>query len=183
MAKEQTANSADVVMQAEISFIGAIGGIHVAIQEDDLRHFLNPGELAQLIGDLQKRYTDLIMARIARGATLEPGPNRLENYTSVPIPTPINPSVQPQTTSKPATQTMSKRRTLIVWGWIVVVVALGICPPWATRSGYPLGYRLIFLPPHQAAFIDQSRLCVQWILTSVVGIGMMFAWPSRKEQI
>jgi hypothetical protein len=73
---------------------------------------------------------------------------------------------------------MATRHKLVVWGWIAVVVAAGIYPPWAQR-GYPAGYHLLFAPPNGSLHVDQSRLAVEWIIATVIAAGLYFVWPTR----
>lgn len=77
---------------------------------------------------------------------------------------------------------MSIRQRFIIWGWIAVVVAAGVYPPWEQRA-YPSGYHLIFAPPRgQAIHVDQSRLTVEWIICTVVAAGLYFAWPLARTR-
>jgi hypothetical protein len=73
---------------------------------------------------------------------------------------------------------MTTRHRLVIWGWISIVVAAGIYPPWA-RRGSPAGYHLLFAPPNQSLHVDQPRLVVEWIMATVVAAGLYFVWPAR----
>jgi hypothetical protein len=78
---------------------------------------------------------------------------------------------------------MAARDRFIIWGWIAVVVAAGIFPPWDQR-GYPEGYHLIFSPPRNrgAIHVDQSRLMIEWIIVTAIVAGLRFAWPVGKPE-
>lgn len=78
---------------------------------------------------------------------------------------------------------MSIRRIRIVWGLIGTLVATGLCPPWSyTSRDQPAGYFLIFLQPHQPVHVDLTRLVVEWVVLSVVAIGLYFAWPFGSRE-
>ncbi len=77
---------------------------------------------------------------------------------------------------------LTHRRLLIIWVWLAAFVAMGIFPPWTTRSGYTRGYGFIFSPPNQAVHLDQSRLVVQWMIITLIAGVLYFVWPSPKNQ-
>jgi len=77
---------------------------------------------------------------------------------------------------------MERRQQIVVWIWIAAVVAAGLFPPWTDR-GLSEGYHSLFGPPHSRMHIDQSRLMLEWLLTSVLAAGTVFAWPERGRSL
>ena len=88
-----------------------------------------------------------------------------------------------------------KQRKLIIVG-IVVVVLMGLFPPWAYTYSYntkyskePAGYGFILDPPMKKRFspahgieLDITRLSVQWIITLLAtGLGVFLATTTKKE--
>jgi hypothetical protein len=65
---------------------------------------------------------------------------------------------------------MTLRQRIIVWVWIVAIVALGIYPPWEFRNGPPSRYYLLFAPPIGVGRIevDTSRLVIEWLITTAI---------------
>ena len=76
----------------------------------------------------------------------------------------------------------------------VVVVAMGLFPPWLAFStsasrgvditGYPAvyakGYSPLFLPPEgPGVFVDLSRLLVQWVIVAAVTLGLVVTYNTR----
>jgi len=62
-----------------------------------------------------------------------------------------------------------------------VFVAAGVFAPWAQR-GSPAGYHFIFAHPSRAIHVDHSRLFVEWIIATVIGVGFYFAAPGRTRK-
>lgn len=99
---------------------------------------------------------------------------------------------------------MDTRRKAILWATALLIVAAGLYAPWrfTYKSHQPEGYHWIFLPPRQEVpqpeglpewwrkasppkteplpvEIDLSRLSVEWVIVSVLGAALFFAWPIR----
>jgi hypothetical protein len=74
---------------------------------------------------------------------------------------------------------LNTRQLASLWGGILVIVIMGIVPPWreGSPSGNPLPYAPIFNPPSlQAASgitVDYARLSVQWLITLAITGGLL----------
>lgn len=167
---EPGAGNGDVITQADIGFMQTLASIHGMIVDNDQRGWMIPGDMAGIFDGTQKEYSDLLAARIARGAAIERGKLRMEDYT------------RPDSHEKLVSKTekggwsMNKR---VVWLWVAVIVAAGIFPPWERHGGYPAGYHLLFSPPldRGAIQISQTRLFIEWLLATVVAAGFQFVGP------
>src|SRR5262245_20208755 len=85
---------------------------------------------------------------------------------------------------------MTDRAMRSLWVGIAIVVLMGLFPPWVesrTSSSslphtgytafYSRGYSFLFAPPteNSAAFIDLSRLMVQWVIVAAITLGLVAA--------
>jgi hypothetical protein len=68
---------------------------------------------------------------------------------------------------------MNRKQTITLWAGIVVVVLMGVFPPWLYRSGL-IGttYGFLFLPPIYCT-LDVGRLLIQWAMVVIVVGGLI----------
>jgi hypothetical protein len=80
---------------------------------------------------------------------------------------------------------MPESRKRIIGVTILVIILMGIVPPWTVLGGpgssypgvtFPLGYHPIFMAPIIGA-IDVSRLVLQWILAIAIGGATIYLYP------
>src|SRR5215207_2477989 len=85
---------------------------------------------------------------------------------------------------------MTDRAMRALWVGIAIIVLMGLFPPWiesrTSSSSNPMtgytafysrGYSFFFTPPTEsfAAFIDLSRLVVQWGIVAAITVGVVMA--------
>lgn len=93
------------------------------------------------------------------------------------------------------------RKNLALWLGILVIVGMGIYPPWkmtfsvsqsdgSMKTVRPFGYAPLWQPPSQPGekewaywgrSIDYNRLGLQWGLVALVTAGLMYTLPRRSE--
>lgn len=96
-------------------------------------------------------------------------------------------------------QINEKQKKIIVIG-VVVIILMAIFPPWTHTYRYktaysnePAGYRFIFYPPDKKSKVnsmahgielDITRLCVQWIIFSMVtGLGVFLSSKPKDNKL
>jgi hypothetical protein len=83
-----------------------------------------------------------------------------------------------------------RQRTILTVG-IVVIILMGLFPPWTHSFGdesvlikRPAGYAFIAAAPHlgYGVALDISRLCVQWIVVLLAtGLGVFLSGRSNRD--
>lgn len=85
---------------------------------------------------------------------------------------------------------MNGRQRMVLWVGLLVIVAMGIYPPWTFRYGaIRLGrrYALITEPPSYGSFpgplatLDANRLGVEWAAVVVISASLMYIWRDHKK--
>lgn len=78
------------------------------------------------------------------------------------------------------------RRILVIWATILMLVGLGLYPPWITVWGSvgqmrrTAGYHLLFNPPSEEALqMDVARLLLEWVLVLALASGFLWAAPPK----
>jgi hypothetical protein len=80
---------------------------------------------------------------------------------------------------------MSRIQKLIVLSGLIVVVAMGLYPPWVIiyqGSSIPKGYSFLSAPPHHFAQIDASQLMIQWLGVCIITTGLALIFRQRIER-
>jgi len=88
------------------------------------------------------------------------------------------------------------RKNFALWLGILVIVVMGIIPPWkmtvsvsqsdaSINKVIPSMYQPLWDPPdppnvYYSRSIDFSRLCIQWGLVALVTAGLMYTLPKRS---
>jgi hypothetical protein len=75
---------------------------------------------------------------------------------------------------------LTRHQRRLVWVWIVLVVGMGIYPPWTNRGGYTAGYAPLFSTGFHS--VDFGRLMVEWIVATVVVAGLYIAGPTTRRK-
>jgi hypothetical protein len=92
------------------------------------------------------------------------------------------------------------KQTIVLWIGLAVILLMGIFPPWvrtfsvkASYSEKNAGYKFILTPPQpvpeESGFghdffgikLDVCRLCVQWVVVSVVTGGLILTFRDKKK--
>ena len=85
---------------------------------------------------------------------------------------------------------MNSRQRMVLWIGLLVIVVMGVYPPWAFRYGEIwLGrrYALITKPPSYGSFsgplatLDANQLGIQWAAVVMIGAGLMYIWRDHKK--
>ncbi len=87
-------------------------------------------------------------------------------------------------------ETMNSRQRMVLWVGLLVIVAMGIYPPWIFRYGdIRLGrrYALITEPPSYGDFpgplatLDANQLGIEWGAVVVISASLMYIWRDHKK--
>jgi len=79
---------------------------------------------------------------------------------------------------------------MVLWMGLLVIVVMGVYPPWAFRYGeIRLGHRyaLITEPPSYGSFsgpqtsLDANQLGIQWAAVVVISAGLIYIWRDHKK--
>lgn len=103
------------------------------------------------------------------------------------------------------TLTMNKKQIIVLWIGIIVIVLMGLFPPWTLNGeaasvflvslrdstsirqyDFPM-YRFILTPPKtlNVAFllrIDFNRLLLQWIMVAVITAGFVVSFKEKSRK-
>ncbi len=89
---------------------------------------------------------------------------------------------------------MSQKQKIVLWTGIIVIVAMGIFPPWLyTQARYVevqtnAGHHFLLNPPlpqdrvGYGIRLDTSRLFVQWVIVAVVTVGLIISFQDKKPK-
>jgi hypothetical protein len=83
---------------------------------------------------------------------------------------------------------MNRKQIICLWIGIIIIVLMGIFPPWSAYKGdgecYLLHKFILFQPAEKniPARIDTGHLFVQWIMVAVVTGGLIFTFRDKKEK-
>lgn len=95
---------------------------------------------------------------------------------------------------------MNKKQLICLWSGIIVIVMMGIFPPWflplnvgRLQSRRDVGYKFILTPVEievppavdtspVVASIDITRLCVQWVIVTVITGGFIVTFRDKKDR-
>ena len=86
---------------------------------------------------------------------------------------------------------MNKKQKICLWIWIIVIVLMGLFPPWHTQipqrgTQKPFGYAFISAPPEVElgvySTLNIPLLMVQWFLVSVVTGGLIYTFKDKKPK-
>lgn len=78
----------------------------------------------------------------------------------------------------------AKQRGILIAG-VILVLLIGLFPPWTYVLGMPLGVHFIFAPPQTEGIIqiDAYRLKIEYITLALVIGGLFFiARPLKREE-
>ncbi len=93
---------------------------------------------------------------------------------------------------------MNKKQLACLWIGIIVIVLMGLFPPWIIPSSsegikYRIdrGYKILFSPVEiqipktevafSAATLDMHRLCIQWFMVAVITGGLVCTFKNRPK--
>jgi len=85
---------------------------------------------------------------------------------------------------------MNSQQRMVLWMGLLVIVVMGVYPPWAFRYGEIwLGrrYALITEPPSYGSFsgplatLDANQLGIQWAAVVVISAGLIYIWRDHKK--
>ena len=89
---------------------------------------------------------------------------------------------------------MNTKQKICLWVGIVVIVFMGLYPPWISRAAIgsrhsDVGCEWIWAAPElksenstYAAHLNIPRLCVQWFVAVVVTGGLIVSFKDKKEK-
>ena len=86
-----------------------------------------------------------------------------------------------------------------MWVGIAIVVLMGIFPPWVgfdETTPHYLGYKFLLSPPDNmwllrhrdsinidhVGIVDFSRLLIQWVMVSVVAVGLIITFKDKRQK-
>src|SRR5450631_3580963 len=98
---------------------------------------------------------------------------------------------------------MTKNATIALWGGVIVIVLMGIFPPWVKVQSWinsppttghnvinhEIEYGFFFSPPKTdhaghsvVSFVDLSRLVVQWVVVASLTLAIVFTLNRRRAE-
>jgi polyferredoxin len=93
---------------------------------------------------------------------------------------------------------MNKKQKKVIWIGLIIFILMGLFPPWIddvecfnpssepSHSGGTVfvtrSYGFLFIPPRGMAFVDLTRLLVQWLLVIAVTAWMVYLKGDQKHK-
>lgn len=68
---------------------------------------------------------------------------------------------------------LNENQKLCLWLGILVIVAMGLYPPWKFISETPTSFGFLYAPPPGQVKLDYMRLSVEWVMAAVVTFGLV----------
>ena len=77
---------------------------------------------------------------------------------------------------------MYKRQKIILWIGIIIIVLMGLFPPYEYegRFGKQFSFRFLFCPDRFSE-LDLMRLIIQWIIVSILAVGAIYSTKGSKN--
>jgi hypothetical protein len=75
---------------------------------------------------------------------------------------------------------LNREQKIILWAAVVLVVLMGLWPPYYSKGGPNTQYLFFWHMPISAIRFD--RLFLQWLCTAVVASGLMYAFKGKKSK-
>lgn len=80
---------------------------------------------------------------------------------------------------------MNKRQIIVLWIGIIIIVLMGLFPPWMNvdpSGGYYIkGYNFILDKPSTFCRIDVPQLLVQWAMVAIIAGGLLVTLRDSKK--
>lgn len=70
---------------------------------------------------------------------------------------------------------LNENQKLWLWLGILVIVAMGLYPPWKLITETPTSFGFLYAPPPGQVKLDYSRLSVEWVMAAVVTFGLVLS--------
>lgn len=70
---------------------------------------------------------------------------------------------------------LNENQKLCLWLGILVIVAMGLYPPWKFITETPTSFGFLYAPPPGQVKLDYMRLSVEWVMAAVVTFGLVIS--------